>query len=224
MKNKVLLTILLLFISVVSFSQSVKLVGKIVDEKNATPIEYATIRVIKNNVVAISNSKGEFALNAEIGDKIEVSHISYKTVIASLQNQITIPLQLTQIELNEIIVAANPLQDISQSMSFIVQNGYSHVNNNHKQLKFNQTRDLKSIELNVLELFNNIVVVFNTKDFKNIDTILAEKDVTLNKISDLIQKQIERIRTTENSPKNSKLYFALLVIKRKLGQPDQPPQ
>lgn len=103
------------------------------------------------------------------------------------------------------------LQDISQSMSFIVQNGYSHVNNNHKQLKFNQTRDLKSIELNVLELFNNIVVVFNTKDFKNIDTILAEKDVTLNKISDLIQKQIERIRTTENSPKNSKLYFALLL-------------
>ncbi len=103
------------------------------------------------------------------------------------------------------------LQDISQSMSFIAQNGYSHVNNNHKQLKFNQTRDLKSIELNVLELFNNIVVVFNTKDFKNIDTILAEKNVTLDKVSDLIQKQITRIRTTENSPKNSKLYFALLL-------------
>ena len=103
------------------------------------------------------------------------------------------------------------LQDISQSMSFIAQNGYSHVNNNHKQLKFNQTRDLKSIELQVLELFNNIVLVFNSKDFKNIDTILSEKDVTLDKISDLIQKQIERIRTTENSPKNSKLYFALLL-------------
>ena len=103
------------------------------------------------------------------------------------------------------------LQDISQSMSFIAQNGYSHVNNNHKQLKFNQTRDLKSVELQVLELFNNIVLVFNTKDFKNIDTILAEKNVTLDKISDLIQKQIERIRTTENSPKNSKLYFALLL-------------
>ncbi|WP_430400032.1 inorganic phosphate transporter [Flavobacterium sp.] len=103
------------------------------------------------------------------------------------------------------------LQDISQSMSFIAQNGYSHVNNNHKQLKFNQTRDLKSVELQVLELFNNIVLVFNNKDFKNIDTILAEKNVTLDKISDLIQKQIERIRTTENSPKNSKLYFALLL-------------
>jgi len=33
----------------------------------------------------------------------------------------------------------------------------------------------------------------------------------LDKISDLIQKQITRIRTTENSPKNSKLYFALLL-------------
>ena len=34
MKNNILLTLILLFISVVSFSQSLKLVGKIIDEKN----------------------------------------------------------------------------------------------------------------------------------------------------------------------------------------------
>ena len=115
MKNQIHLTIIVLLISILSFAQTSKISGKIIDAKTATPIEYATIRVLKNNVVAISNSNGEFNLNAEIGDKIEVSHISYKTIITNLQNQITIPLQLTQIELNEIIVAANPLQDISQS-------------------------------------------------------------------------------------------------------------
>ena len=116
MKNKILLTIIVLFTSILSFAQTTKVSGKIIDEKNSTSIEYATIRVLKNNVVAISNSNGEFTLNAEIGDKIEVSHISYKSINTNLQNQITIPLQLTQIELNEIIVAANPLQDISQSV------------------------------------------------------------------------------------------------------------
>jgi phosphate/sulfate permease len=109
------------------------------------------------------------------------------------------------------ILTLGYLQDISQSMSFIAQNGYSHINNNHKQLKFNQTRDLKSIELHVLELFKDIENIFNSKNFENIDKLLAGKEDVLNAISELIQKQIERIRTTENSPKNSKLYFGLLL-------------
>ncbi|WP_338409006.1 hypothetical protein, partial [uncultured Flavobacterium sp.] len=37
------------------------------------------------------------------------------------------------------------------------------------------------------------------------------KNILLDAISNLIQKQIDRIRTTENSPKNSKLYFGLLL-------------
>jgi phosphate/sulfate permease len=109
------------------------------------------------------------------------------------------------------ILTLGYLQDIAQSMSFIAQNGYSHINNNHKQLKFNQTKDLKSVELHILNLFKDIETIFNNKDFDNIDAILSEKNATLDNISDLIQKQIERIRTTENSPKNSKLYFALLL-------------
>ena len=103
------------------------------------------------------------------------------------------------------------LQDMSQSMSFYYSKQYSHINNNHKQLKFNQTRDLKSVELHILNLFKDIETIFNNKDFDNIDEILSEKNAILDKISELIQKQIERIRTTENSPKNSKLYFALLL-------------
>lgn len=103
------------------------------------------------------------------------------------------------------------LQDMSQSLSYITLNSHAHVDNNHKQLKFNQTRDLKSVELHILQLFKDIENIFDNKNFDSIDEVLAEKDVVLNSISDLIQKQIERIRTTENSPKNSKLYFGLLL-------------
>lgn len=114
MKKIFLLSFILL--STINYSQSAKITGKIVDEKTNNPIENATIKVIKNNVFSISNSNGEFTIQAKEGAKIEVSHISYKSLIFELQQQSTIKLQAAQIELNEIIVAANPLQDISQSV------------------------------------------------------------------------------------------------------------
>lgn len=103
------------------------------------------------------------------------------------------------------------LQDMIQSLAFITQNSYSHINNNHKQLKFNQIRDLKSIDTDVQKLFDTIESIFENKNFDQLDEILREKATILNNVSDLIQKQITRIRTVETSPKNSKLYFALLL-------------
>ncbi len=116
MKKHILLICLVLLIATVSYAQSVKLSGKIIDEKSNDPIENATIKVLKNNLFSVSNDKGEFSIQANEGDKIEISHISYNTIIVEVQNPLIIKLQLSQIELNEIIVSANPLQDISQSV------------------------------------------------------------------------------------------------------------
>lgn len=103
------------------------------------------------------------------------------------------------------------LQDMIQSLAFITQNSYSHINNNHKQLKFNQIRDLKSIDTEVQKLFDAIETIFENKNFEKLDEVLKEKATILNNVSELIQKQITRIRTIETSPKNSKLYFGLLL-------------
>ena len=103
------------------------------------------------------------------------------------------------------------LQDMVQSLSFITQNSHSHVNNNHKQLKFNQIRDLKNIDSNLSELFLFLEHSFTTQSFEKIDEVLQKKEDILAQVELLIQKQITRIRTTETSPKNSKLYFGLLL-------------
>lgn len=103
------------------------------------------------------------------------------------------------------------LQDMIQSLAFITQSSYAHINNNHKQLKFNQIRDLKSIDNDVQKLFNNIETIFENKNFEKLSEVLKEKAFILENVSSLIQKQITRIRTVETSPKNSKLYFALLL-------------
>ena len=103
------------------------------------------------------------------------------------------------------------LQDMVQSIGYITSNSYSHINNNHKSLKFNQVRDLKSIDIDLKNLFERLEISFSKEDFTSLDAILNEKNTLLEAISLLIQKQIARIRTTENSPKNSKLYFGLLL-------------
>ena len=103
------------------------------------------------------------------------------------------------------------LQDMVQSIDFITNSSHSHVNNNHKKLKFNQIRDLKTIDVQLQTLLSKLEESFKTEDFTKLDEILKEKNTFLGTIESLITKQIVRIRTTETSPKNSKLYFALLL-------------
>lgn len=103
------------------------------------------------------------------------------------------------------------LQDMVQSIGFITRNSYKHVNNNHKNLKFSQLRELKKVDKELQVLFDDIQELFDSRNFEKIDVILAGKQELLNKVSDLIQNQVERIRTTETSPKNTMLYFGLLL-------------
>ena len=113
-KNR-LLTCLVLLIAAVTYSQSTKISGKIIDVKSNNPIENATITVLSNNVFSVTNNKGEFLINAKEGDKIKISHLSYKTIMVEAKTSLIIKLQPAQIELNEILITANPNENISQS-------------------------------------------------------------------------------------------------------------
>ena len=109
------------------------------------------------------------------------------------------------------ILILSYLQDMVQSIDFLTSNSYSHVHNNHKPLKENQISDLKTIDSQMSQLLFLLEESFKSDDFHKIDLILEEKKMVLNTVSELITKQIIRIRTTETSPKNSKFYLALLL-------------
>jgi len=109
------------------------------------------------------------------------------------------------------ILTLDYLQDMVQSIGFITRNSYNHVHNNHKNLKFNQIRDLKKVDDKMQILFDEITETFDNHEFGNINNLLNEKQELMDYVSDLIQKQIERIRTSESSPKNTKLYFGILL-------------
>lgn len=114
------------------------------------------------------------------------------------------------------ILTIDYLQDMVQSIGFITRNSYKHVHNNHKNLKFNQIRDLKKVDDKMQVLFDEIKHTFDHHEFAHINRILAEKQQLLEYVSELIQKQITRIRTSETSPKNTKLYFGLLLESKDL--------
>lgn len=109
------------------------------------------------------------------------------------------------------ILILDHLQDIIQSIGYITRNSYNHVNNNHKNLKFNQIRDLKKVDNKIQELLEEIEDIFEKKDFRRIEGVLDGKQKLLDEVSELVEKQIQRIRTSESSPKNSELYFGLLL-------------
>ncbi|TRZ45930.1 inorganic phosphate transporter [Robertkochia solimangrovi] len=112
---------------------------------------------------------------------------------------------------NFYITALGYLQDMTQSLEFIGKASYKHVNNNHKKLKFNQTRDLLELQSAMQLLFDNVNKAFVSRNFDEIELVLQAEQSLLENVSTKVQRQITRTRTEESSPKNTSLYFSLLM-------------
>jgi phosphate/sulfate permease len=103
------------------------------------------------------------------------------------------------------------LHDMSQSLEYITKVCYKHVNNNHKKLKFSQYKELKEVYLRFEAFFEDIKTVFDNRSFDKLGHIIDTKQEINNLVVEKIQKQVERTRQEESSPKNTTLYFNVLV-------------
>jgi phosphate/sulfate permease len=109
------------------------------------------------------------------------------------------------------IMVLGYLQDSAQSISYISRASYKHVNNNHKNLKKGQLKDLKEIDNQLTALLTKVSTVFENRSFDKLEEILVGKQSLLEDVSASIEKQVTRIRTDETSPKNTTLYFSVLL-------------
>ncbi|WP_163515957.1 inorganic phosphate transporter [Gelidibacter japonicus] len=103
------------------------------------------------------------------------------------------------------------LQDMTQSLEYISKVSHKHIHNNHKKLKFSQIKELKEVDERFERLFNNTRNAFESHSFEEIGIILGRKKEIVSLVTDKIQKQVERTRTEESSPKNTTLYFSILL-------------
>jgi len=109
------------------------------------------------------------------------------------------------------IMVLGYLQDVAQSISYISRASYKHVNNNHKNLKKAQVKDLKEIDRQLSSLLTKEATIFENRELDNLNGLLIEKNELLKSVSLSIENQVARIRTDETSPKNTTLYFSVLL-------------
>ncbi len=103
------------------------------------------------------------------------------------------------------------LQDMIQSLEYISKASFKHINNNHKKLKFTQIKELKLVDNKMSVLFNDMYAAFNSESFEQIGAIINEKKQVYQLVKEKIQAQVDRTRKEESSPKNTTLYFSLLL-------------
>ncbi|HET8736705.1 MAG TPA: inorganic phosphate transporter [Pricia sp.] len=112
---------------------------------------------------------------------------------------------------NFYITVLGHLTDIAQSLEYIGKVSHKHVHNNHKKLKYNQIKELKEIDNKLEEIFNNTRQAFDDRSFEQIEQVLKRKQELFDLVTQKIEKQVARTRTEESSPKNTTLYFSLLL-------------
>ena len=103
------------------------------------------------------------------------------------------------------------LQDMAQSLEYMAKVSHKHIHNNHKKLKYNQIKELKEIDQKLDNLFKETKAAFESRSFPQIGSVLRTKQELFEMVSQKIEKQIARTRTEESSPKNTTLYFTLLL-------------
>ena len=108
------------------------------------------------------------------------------------------------------------LQDIAESLQYISKITYKHINNNHRNLTFNQIRELQEIESELSTLFDEIQIIFSKNNLLELSKVIGKKQDLYLSLTGKIDAQIKRIKEEESSPKNTTLYFSTLIESKNL--------
>lgn len=109
------------------------------------------------------------------------------------------------------IISLGYLQDIVENLYNIGSNAHNHVDNNHKPLRESKGKHLFLVGAQLSDWYAEIYNMYKRLDFTNIDTVIKKRDKIQQTINTLMDQEIEYIRTSDTSPKNTKLYFAILL-------------
>lgn len=229
--NKVMIPVLLLLVIAMLIRTSIQYSKKSKEQKKQEFVQRAELISING---VIDESSGHIAEVTERVNKL------YSSVVNDLSNHDLNKLRKTDKHVNKLndeieslkngvfyfiksldensvqaskfyVLTLGHLQDIAQSISYISKISYKHVNNNHKNLKKSQIKDLKSINNELTTLLDEISTSFRAKNFSTLGNVLREKRGLLEQVNKSIENQVARIRTEESSPKNTTLYFSILL-------------
>ena len=117
---------------------------------------------------------------------------------------------------NFYIVILSLIQDITDDLEYIVKKSYKHVNNDHSKLKLSQVRDLQNIYELTEAVFHEAMESYNNNSEAKINLVLENREDILKQLDEKINNQIALTRNEETSPKNTTLYFNILLKSKDL--------
>ena len=117
---------------------------------------------------------------------------------------------------NFYIVILSLIQDITDDLEYIVKKSYKHINNDHSKLKLSQVRDLQSVYELTEAVFHEAMEAYKNNSEAKINLVLENRGDILKQLDEKINNQIELTRNEETSPKNTTLYFNILLKSKDL--------
>ena len=112
---------------------------------------------------------------------------------------------------NFYILVLASLTDMVQSLEYISKKCHKHVDNNHNALSTGQMLDLREVQGALSSLISDAEKAFKEKNFSVLKKSINKEEELLSVISEKIDSQISRTRSDEQSPRNTTLYFNILI-------------
>ena len=98
-------------------------------------------------------------------------------------------------------------REMAHSLNFLVEPLFEHVNNNHKPFIKSQIEDLKHLEAEINSFLNLSVNIIKSNKFDQVDALIGQRDLIVEKLEKLEVAQIKRIKAKQVNTRNSMLFF-----------------
>ena len=103
------------------------------------------------------------------------------------------------------------MSDLIEDLIYISNVSHQHINNNHSPLKAKQIDDLNEVFQSLSSVFKEGIEAFNLHfSEKEFNDVLIQKRKNVDLLNQKIDDQIRRT-DNETSPKNTALYFNILI-------------
>ena len=102
------------------------------------------------------------------------------------------------------------LREISNSLVYITEPCFDHIDNNHETFNTAQQQELQEIGKNLALLITNGTKLVESRSAELMDSIINQQETTLSVIESARKRQIKRIKNNEIDTKNSLLFLNIL--------------
>jgi Outer membrane cobalamin receptor protein len=112
-----------LFTANAVLAQDAGIRGKVIDANTNAPLAGVTVKLLSKGSIVTTSGEGEFTLNAQKGDRLEISYVGYvtETVQVSSVAYLEIDLSTNASQLGEVVVTALGIRKEKKKLGYAIQ-------------------------------------------------------------------------------------------------------